>query len=239
MTTAIYAFIEEQADHELSWSVTELCRVLGVSRSGFYAWSSRLRRFTDSPAAVGSNVLRQPETGDTDHEEVRVARQPAFGREPQPERTSGHWSPVGDGDFEGRPPRPDAMPGWSCAVPTGAPARSAAVEADEILAAAGWETTAIPNNRAVPANALVLRPRSGRLTEEAVLRLHVVLAIQLESANVVLDLRAVPTFDHHAIEALACLNHWLRRNRSGCLMARVARALHVIALEETCDMLIG
>jgi transposase InsO family protein len=39
---AIYSFIaEEQADPRCVWSVTEMCRVLAVSRSGFYDWASR------------------------------------------------------------------------------------------------------------------------------------------------------------------------------------------------------
>jgi len=40
--TAVYTFIaEEQADPACDWSVTEMCRVLEVSRSGFYDWQSR------------------------------------------------------------------------------------------------------------------------------------------------------------------------------------------------------
>jgi len=39
---AVYTFIgEEQADLRCEWSVTEMCRVLEVSRSGFYDWQCR------------------------------------------------------------------------------------------------------------------------------------------------------------------------------------------------------
>jgi transposase InsO family protein len=39
---AIYSFIaEEQADPSCVWSISEMCRVLEVSRSGFYDWSVR------------------------------------------------------------------------------------------------------------------------------------------------------------------------------------------------------
>jgi hypothetical protein len=39
---AIYSFIaEEQADPRSDWSVVEMCRTLGVSRSGFYDWQDR------------------------------------------------------------------------------------------------------------------------------------------------------------------------------------------------------
>lgn len=38
----VYTFIaEEKANHDCPWSVTEMCRVLEVSRSGFYGWESR------------------------------------------------------------------------------------------------------------------------------------------------------------------------------------------------------
>ncbi|MDP8929519.1 MAG: IS3 family transposase [Actinomycetota bacterium] len=38
----MYTFIaEEQANPECAWSVTQMCRVLQVSRSGFYDWQSR------------------------------------------------------------------------------------------------------------------------------------------------------------------------------------------------------
>ena len=40
--TAVYTFIaEEQADPACDWSLTEMCRVLEVSRSGFYDWQNR------------------------------------------------------------------------------------------------------------------------------------------------------------------------------------------------------
>ena len=39
---AVYSFIaEEQADPNSGWSVAEMCRTLGVSRSGFYDWQHR------------------------------------------------------------------------------------------------------------------------------------------------------------------------------------------------------
>ena len=38
----MYTFIaEEKANPDCEWSVTEMCRVLEVSRSGFYDWESR------------------------------------------------------------------------------------------------------------------------------------------------------------------------------------------------------
>lgn len=40
--TTVYTFIaEEQAAPECPWSVIEMCRVLSVSRSGFYDWQTR------------------------------------------------------------------------------------------------------------------------------------------------------------------------------------------------------
>ena len=40
--TAVYTFIaEEQADPACEWSLIEMCRVLEVSRSGFYGWQIR------------------------------------------------------------------------------------------------------------------------------------------------------------------------------------------------------
>lgn len=39
---ALYSFIaEEKADADSPWSVAEMCRWLGVSRSGFYDWEAR------------------------------------------------------------------------------------------------------------------------------------------------------------------------------------------------------
>jgi transposase InsO family protein len=41
--TALYTFIaEEQADPACEWPVSEMCRVLEVSRSGFYDWQARV-----------------------------------------------------------------------------------------------------------------------------------------------------------------------------------------------------
>ena len=38
----MYSFIgEEKACSRSVWSVAEMCRVLGVSRQGFYDWESR------------------------------------------------------------------------------------------------------------------------------------------------------------------------------------------------------
>ena len=38
----VYTFIaEEKANPDCEWSVAEMCRVLEVSRSGFYDWETR------------------------------------------------------------------------------------------------------------------------------------------------------------------------------------------------------
>ncbi len=54
--TVVYAFIaEEQANSNCAWSVSELCRVLEVSRSGYYDWVDRPpseRAITDTQLAV-------------------------------------------------------------------------------------------------------------------------------------------------------------------------------------------
>jgi putative transposase len=53
---AIYSFIaEEQADTDSDWTVAEMCRTLGVARSGFYDWQDRPpceRELTDRQLAV-------------------------------------------------------------------------------------------------------------------------------------------------------------------------------------------
>ena len=52
----VYTFIgEEKANSDCVWSVAEMCRVLAVSRSGFYDWESRQpsdREFTDRQLTV-------------------------------------------------------------------------------------------------------------------------------------------------------------------------------------------
>lgn len=54
--TVVYTFIaEEQADPECVWSITEMCEVLEVSRSGYYDWLDRPpsdRAVTDAQLAV-------------------------------------------------------------------------------------------------------------------------------------------------------------------------------------------
>ena len=53
---AIYSFIaEEQATDDNDWTVAEMCRVLEVSRSGFYGWQNRPpcdHQVTDAMLAV-------------------------------------------------------------------------------------------------------------------------------------------------------------------------------------------
>lgn len=52
----VYTFIaEEKANHDCEWSVSEMCRVLEVSRSGFYDWEARPpseRELTDAMLAI-------------------------------------------------------------------------------------------------------------------------------------------------------------------------------------------
>lgn len=58
---AVYSFIaEEQATGDNNWSVTEMCRVLEVSRSGFYDWTNRPvceRELTDRQLAVEIELI--------------------------------------------------------------------------------------------------------------------------------------------------------------------------------------
>ncbi len=53
---AIYSFIvEEQASYDNDWTISEMCRVLEVSRSGFYGWQNRPRserEVTDAMLAI-------------------------------------------------------------------------------------------------------------------------------------------------------------------------------------------
>ncbi len=61
---AIYSFIaEEQADPDSDWSVAEMCRVLEVSRSGFYDWQNR------PPVGPGA---RRPAAGGGDRSDLGV-----------------------------------------------------------------------------------------------------------------------------------------------------------------------
>ena len=66
--TAVYTFIaEEQADPVCDWSVTEMCRVLEVSRSGFYDWQSRgpSQRDLDDAVLAGEIELIWIASGET------------------------------------------------------------------------------------------------------------------------------------------------------------------------------
>ncbi len=52
---AIYSFIAEEQANNSVWSVAEMCRVLEVSRSGFYDWHGRPpseREITDRMLAI-------------------------------------------------------------------------------------------------------------------------------------------------------------------------------------------
>lgn len=55
---AIFSFIaEEQANTDNDWTVAEMCRTLGVSRSGFYDWQSR----EPGPREVSDRTAREIE----------------------------------------------------------------------------------------------------------------------------------------------------------------------------------
>lgn len=58
---AVYSFIaEEQANTDNDWSITEMCTVLEVSRSGFYDWQNRPlseRALTDRQLAVEIELI--------------------------------------------------------------------------------------------------------------------------------------------------------------------------------------
>ena len=56
----IYAFIAEEQANNSIWTICEMCRVLEVSRSGFYDWCGRGpsdRELSDRRLAIGIEAI--------------------------------------------------------------------------------------------------------------------------------------------------------------------------------------